>query len=70
MYRVSNSRGLEYNLLTYIRIRIHRNQATTYFMPEFLTKRFFSQKQLSLKLHAVIRPFREEQRLVKFPVVQ
>ena len=44
MYRVSNSRGLEYNLLTYIRIRIHRNQATTYFMPEFLTKRFFFAK--------------------------
>ena len=44
MYRVSNNRGLEYNLLTYIRIRIHQNQATTYFMPEFLTKGFFFAK--------------------------
>ena len=70
MYRVSNNRGLEYNLLTYIRIRLHRNQATTYFMPEFLTKGFFFAKKLSLKLHVVIRPFCEEQRLVKYPVAK
>ena len=60
MYRVSNNRGLEY-----IGIKLLHTLCLNSWRRDF-----FSQKQLSLKLHFVISPSSEEQRFVKFPVAK